>query len=121
MKLGTVGERDAQKHLEKKGFKFIDRNFLTRWGELDLIMESSDGTVVFVEVKSRVRTEVGSPLEQIDQDKMSHLKRAIEMYLHQRGWGERPARLDALGITYEGTGGEMRAVKFEHVVDLTGW
>lgn len=121
MRLGTVGERDAQKYLEKKGFKFIDRNFLTRWGELDLVMEAGDGTVVFVEVKSRISTEVGSPLEQIDQDKMSHLKRAIEMYLHQRDWDERPARLDAVGITYERLGDEMRPVEFEHVEDLTGW
>ena len=121
MKLGPAGERDAQKHLEKKGYKFIDRNFLTRWGEVDLIMESSDGTVVFVEVKSRVRTQVGSPLEQIDQDKMSHLKRAIEVYLHQRGWDERQARLDAVGITYRWSGEEMVPVKFEHVEDLTGW
>jgi len=121
VKLGPAGERDAQKHLEKKGYKFIDRNFLTRWGEVDLIMESSDGTVVFVEVKSRVRTQVGSPLEQIDQDKMSHLKRAIEVYLHQRGWDERQARLDAVGITYELLGDGMAAVKFEHVEDLTGW
>ncbi len=121
MKLGTVGEQDAQKYLEKKGYKFIDRNFSTRWGELDLIMESADGTVVFVEVKSRMESEVGSPLEQIDQDKMSHLKRAIGMYLHRRGWDERPARLDAVGITYRWAGDEMTAVKFEHVIDLTGW
>lgn len=121
MQLGAVGERDAQKFLEKKGYKFVDRNYLTRWGELDLIMESADGVVVFVEVKSRIASEVGSPLEQIDQDKMSHLKRAIEMYLHQRGWDERPARLDAVGITYEWAGGKMRPVKFEHVEDLTGW
>ncbi len=86
-----------------------------------MIMESGDGTVVFVEVKSRIESEVGSPLEQIDQDKMSHLKRAIEMYLHQRGWDERPARLDAVGITYEWLGDDMRPVKFEHVEDLTGW
>jgi putative endonuclease len=121
MRLGTVGEQHAQKHLEGKGYKFIDRNFLTRWGELDLIMESGDGTVVFVEVKSRIESEVGSPLEQIDQDKMSHLKRAIEIYLYQRGWNERPARLDAVGITYEWLGDDMAVVKFEHIEDLTGW
>lgn len=121
MRLGAVGEEDAQKYLERKGYKFLDRNFLTRWGELDLIMESSDGTVVFVEVKSRVSSEVGSPLEQIDQDKMSHLNRAMEMYLHQRGWDERPARLDAVGITYKWLGDEMQPINFEHVEDLTGW
>lgn len=121
MKLGTAGERDAQKFLEKKGYKFIDRNFLTRWGEVDLVMEGAGGEVVFVEVKSRIQSEVGSPLEQIDQDKMSHLKRAIEMYLHLRGWDEREARLDAVGITYRWSGDEMLAVKYEHVEDLTGW
>ena len=121
MLTGPVGEQDAQKFLRKKGYKFIDRNFATRWGELDLVMESGDGTVVFVEVKSRIESEVGSPLEQIDQDKMSHLKRAMETYLHQRGWDERAARLDAVGITYGWLGDEMLAVKYEHVIDLTGW
>lgn len=121
MSLGIIGERDAQKFLEKKGYKFIDRNYLTRWGELDLIMESVDGTVVFVEVKSRIRSRVGSPLEQVDQDKMSHLKRVIEMYLHQRRWDDKPARLDAVGITYERSNDNMYPIKFEHVEDLTGW
>ena len=121
MLTGPVGEQDAQKFLRKKGYKFIDRNFATRWGELDLVMESGDGTVGFVEVKSRIESEVGSPLEQIDQDKMSHLKRAMETYLHQRGWDERAARLDAVGITYRWLGDEMLAVKYEHVIDLTGW
>jgi Holliday junction resolvase-like predicted endonuclease len=84
-------------------------------------MESPDGEVVFVEVKSRVKSGVGSPLEHIDQNKMSHLKRAIEMYLHRREWDERPARLDAVGITYRWSGEGMTAVKFEHIEDLTGW
>ena len=43
----------AEKFLRKKGFKILTRNFNCRTGEIDLIMTDSDGTTVFVEVKTR--------------------------------------------------------------------
>jgi len=120
--LGNLGEEDAGKYLQKnKGFKFIDRNFQTKWGELDLIMEQGT-TVVFVEVKARVIPSLGSPLEYIDPNKVRHLKKAIDFYLISRGWEDRLCRLDAVGIEYEiGADEEYILKDIDYIQDLTGW
>src|SRR4030042_4248461 len=95
--LGVQGEEQALEWLKKhKGFIYLDRNFHTRWGEIDLIMRDRDQTLVFVEVKSRVKSKFGSALEQIDYVKLSHLKKAIEFYLHKNNWDDQPCRVDGL-------------------------
>ena len=35
--LGATGERLAAAHLEARGFRLLDRNYRTRYGELDLV------------------------------------------------------------------------------------
>ena len=121
-RLGSLGEKDAGKYLQKsKGFKLIGRNFQTKWGELDLIMEEGK-TVVFVEVKARVSPSLGSPLEYIDPNKVRHLKKAIDFYLNSNGWGDRQCRLDAVGIEYEIVDEDEYILKnIEYAQDLTGW
>jgi Holliday junction resolvase-like predicted endonuclease len=39
------------KYLENRGFKILDRNYLRKWGELDIVAEK-DKIVHFIEVKS---------------------------------------------------------------------
>lgn len=121
--LGNRGEADAQALLEKKGYRFLDRNFDTPWGELDLIMLAPDQTVVFVEVKAQIRGALDSPLEHIDDRKLSHLVRAALVYLQKRGWEDRTSRFDAVGITYDVSVQDQipTVVSIEFVQDLTGW
>lgn len=38
--IGQWGEELACKHLEKKGYKIIDRNFRRKWGEIDIVCEA---------------------------------------------------------------------------------
>lgn len=122
--LGKLGEQKALEYLQqKKRFKFIDRNFRTKWGELDLIGELPDGTVLFVEVKSRISSELDAPLEHIDPAKLRHLTKAIDIYLHAKNWQEKNCRLDGIGIEFEmeAFNGEPRVSSIEYVEDLTGW
>ena len=42
--LGALGEQLASEHLERRGFTIVERNYRTRWGELDVI--AYDGTVL---------------------------------------------------------------------------
>jgi putative endonuclease len=48
---GRVGEASAALYLEGKGLKILERNFRSKWGEVDLIALEGE-TLVFVEVKA---------------------------------------------------------------------
>ena len=50
---GEQGERLAEKHLNKQGYKTVARNLRSRFGEIDLLMLGPDGrSLIFVEVKT---------------------------------------------------------------------
>jgi len=51
--------RFACKHLINSGYKIIERNYRTKWDELDVIAKAKDGTLVFVEVKNSTNTSDG--------------------------------------------------------------
>ena len=50
---GDAGERIAEAFLLQKRYVLVERNFLVRQGEIDLVMESPEKTLVFVEVKTK--------------------------------------------------------------------
>ena len=100
--LGRHGEDRALAFLTKHRFKILERNYRTRYGEIDLI--ARDGTtIVFVEVKLRNTDEFGSPLAAVDRYKQQRLRRMAASYLQARGLYDRlPVRFDVLGITPTG-------------------
>ena len=50
--LGKRGEDEATKYLKNKGYKILERNFMCKQGEIDIIALDKD-YIVFVEIKSR--------------------------------------------------------------------
>jgi len=78
--LGKEGEDEAVKYLEKKGYRIIERNFLCRQGEIDIIALDKE-YIVFVEIKTRTNTEYGLPSESVTEKKIKHMKKAIQYYL----------------------------------------
>lgn len=83
IKLGRLGEIIAARFLEKNGFKVIDRNFYTRYGEIDLIAENGD-EILFCEVKARTSSEYGYPEQAVDYYKIRKILKAIGVYLQAR-------------------------------------
>ena len=86
-KIGDIGEEVAVKYLERKGFRVIERNYLRKWGEIDIIAEKGQ-LLSFIEVKS-VSREIGSretyrPEENVHPAKLKRLHRAIQTYLLDR-------------------------------------
>ncbi|KKS82529.1 MAG: hypothetical protein UV58_C0009G0011 [Candidatus Wolfebacteria bacterium GW2011_GWC1_43_10] len=62
--VGSTGEALACGYLEKNGYKIISRNYCVKFGELDIIAESPDKTLVFFEVKtSKTNRAAGCFLE----------------------------------------------------------
>lgn len=87
--LGAIGEDATCVYLERKGFKIIDRNYLKKWGELDVVAQK-EGRIHFVEVKSVSRpfenvpheTKEGyRPEDNMHPWKLQRLARTIQSYL----------------------------------------
>ena len=86
-KIGDIGEEVAVKYLERKGFRILERNYLRKWGEIDIIAEKGQ-LLSFIEVKS-VSRESGSretyrPEENVHPAKLKRLHWAIRTYLLDR-------------------------------------
>ncbi len=113
--LGAAGERLASEHLERRGFRILERNFRTRWGELDIVAYDGE-TLVFCEVKAR-RDRTGGviPLESVHGRKRSRVRRVAASWLLERTARPRAAelRFDAIGITFDGAGRLLELVHLE--------
>ncbi|MEH6447670.1 MAG: YraN family protein [Oleispira sp.] len=95
---GDDKERLAEDYLAAKGFILIERNFLCKSGEIDLIMKDQDYWV-FIEVRYRKNKEFGGALASITAGKQKKLRRAAEYYLLQHfGNTPPPCRFDVVGI-----------------------
>ena len=67
--IGIIGEAEASKILEKKGFRILEHNWRMGHLEVDLIAENRN-TIVFVEVKARTSTFGDIRLEEyVDENK----------------------------------------------------
>jgi len=97
-KLGEQGEDFVAKSLVSRGLRVLDRNWRIKEGEIDLVAQDCDGTIVFVEVKTRSSISHGDPLESVSFDKAFRIQRLALAWLatHQR-LGSR-YRIDAAGI-----------------------
>ncbi len=77
---GDWAEEVASRHLAENGLKPVARNYRCKSGEIDLVMRDG-GTLVFVEVRYRSRTDFGGALESIDEHKVARVTAAAEHYL----------------------------------------
>jgi putative endonuclease len=79
--LGLLGEEFVTCWLKVRGWIILDRNFNSRYGELDVIALDVDGVLVFIEVKTRRSTLCGTPLEAVTQRKQMHLRSAASQWM----------------------------------------
>ena len=113
-RLGKAGEDLAAEHLVRRGYQILERNYRTRWGELDIV--AYDGrTLAFCEVKTRrMSDDQRNPLESVRAGKRSRIRRMAGRWLAERT--PRPyaadLRFDAIGITFDLSG---RLVRLEHL------
>ena len=69
--IGKSGEDRACRFLKRKGYKIVDRNYFSRFGEIDIIAQNKE-YLVFVEVKTRSNFFWGYPAEAVDKEKFKH-------------------------------------------------
>ena len=91
---GASAEALAADYLTRRGLTIVERNFRTRFGEIDLI--ARDGrTLVFVEVRLRRSARFGGAVESITARKRARLVAAANGYLLRLGRLP-PCRFDAI-------------------------
>jgi putative endonuclease len=83
--LGRKGEDLALSFLKKRGYRLLERNFNTRWGEIDIVA-CKDSVLHMVEVRTVSRGGLLDPREALTKKKQEHLWRAVEIYLQRSGW-----------------------------------
>jgi putative endonuclease len=109
--VGRAGEDLAVRFLKKKGYKLLERNHESPFGEIDLIFMDK-GTVVFVEVKTRTSEAFGRPSDAVGPAKRKRIARAAKAYLSRKGYEDRKARMDVLSVDLSGP-----EPKIEHLAD----
>lgn len=78
--LGVRGEDIAERYLSKKGYIIHKRNFISRFGEIDIIAEK-DGFICFAEVKTRGENRIAAGREAITASKQQKLTKTAEYFL----------------------------------------
>jgi putative endonuclease len=96
-KIGDFGESLAADYLQRKGYLLLDRQYTTRYGELDLVMQELD-TVVFVEVKTRTSSTYGLPEVSITAEKIEKIQNAALLWLQAHPCAPDDWRVDAVAV-----------------------
>jgi putative endonuclease len=109
--LGDFGERVAAAHLEAKGYRIRERNFRTREGEIDIIVERGE-TLVFVEVRTRRGESMGSAAESITASKASRIVAAAQAYVQATEDCPEDQRIDVITLSLASDG---RVLSLEHI------
>ena len=95
--IGIIGEEEATKMLEKKGFRIVEHNWRMGHLEVDLIAESKK-EIVFAEVKARTTTYGNIlPEQYVDENKKRRMIAAASAYIKDRRIEKIP-RFDIIGI-----------------------
>ena len=75
-KIGRKGEEVARSYLKKNGWRIIEKNYKTPFGEIDIIAKKDD-VIAFIEVKTRLSDIYGLPSESVTkQRKMRYIRGA---------------------------------------------
>jgi putative endonuclease len=91
--LGNQAEKVALSYLEQQGLTLIEKNYQTRLGEIDLIMQDGK-SIVFVEVRLRKNNLFGGASESITQAKQRKIAKVAEQFLQHHG--NQACRFDAI-------------------------
>lgn len=82
---GDKGEIIAAEFLQKIGYKIIRTKFRRGRCEIDIIAESENGVLNFIEVKTRFESKFGKPYEAVDRNKLKKIIEVSDFFLMNSG------------------------------------
>ena len=131
---GNKGERLAAEHLQIKGYEILQRNYRSKWGEVDIVCKFSNPKFsnpkfsnpkfsnsqmqeeyrVFVEVKTKTGEQYGEPWEMIDKHKLKQVENMGHLWCEEMGW-RGLCRIDVVGVWLDLDGAVERIEHWENV------
>ncbi len=100
--LGRAGEKRVAEFLKARGLKILKTNFVTPFGEADIIAEDGErGEIAFVEVKTRSSDDFGTPAEAVGYKKREKYRKIASFYWMKTG-KEPNARFDVAEVLPNG-------------------
>lgn len=114
---GGAGEQIAADFLRQAGYQLLARNFRAKTGEIDIIVQK-DGTIAFVEVKTRSNYNFGAPAEAVTYLKQRKIIRTALFYLKASANTDKPFRFDIIEVLLRPTPGARAACN--HIVNAFG-
>ena len=76
---GQAGEDAALRYLQQQGLRLVQRNFLCKLGEIDLVMQEGE-SLVFVEVRQRAAGRFGGAAASITPAKQRRMWQAAQVF-----------------------------------------
>ncbi|MBC7246563.1 MAG: YraN family protein [Actinobacteria bacterium] len=108
--MGREGEEVASRYLRRRGYRILERNYRSPFGELDIIAGKA-GKLVFCEVKARTVGDAEEALAAVDARRRERMAKAASYYLAR----ERPevtvCRFDVIALLKKG--GKWKIVHVE--------
>ncbi|HHW18032.1 MAG TPA: YraN family protein [Firmicutes bacterium] len=117
--MGFQVEEQACRYLEQNGYCVICRNFVSRYGEIDIVALEGH-TLAFVEVRYRRTGSLVTPQESIDARKANRIRLAVRDFVSRRTEtnGYSSIRVDLCAVSgnleaFRGESGKKPSLEFE--------
>lgn len=100
-RLGQTGENAAARYLMLHGYRLLERNYRSRFGEIDIIAKKGE-TLVFAEVKTRGRCALDTPGASVDAFKQRKIIKTAQFYIINKQLADADLRFDVIEIELYG-------------------
>ena len=95
VEIGREAEEVAANWLKEREFQIIERNWRTRWCEIDIVAQKGE-TIHFVEVKYRRSSTAGTGAEYITWRKVVQMERAASIWVSRSKYSD--FRMDVISV-----------------------
>ncbi len=111
---GNEGEDFAAEYLRSRGYQILDRNYHSRYGELDLVAARNQ-CIVFVEVKTRTSEQFGLPETSVTPDKLEKINNTGLLWLQDHPDAPDDWRIDVIALLMNKN---HKVIDIQHFVDI---
>ena len=96
LKTGKIGEEIAKEFLKRKGYRILEQNIKSKFGEIDLVCQKGKELII-VEVRTKIGDRFGTPEESLTKKKLRKIWLNAQSYVNKINW-QGPVRIDVICI-----------------------